>query len=57
MVRCVADLEEFLNALALVQPVEHTTDVGIHRPNVISFESVYPGGVHALVGLQKAGQA
>ena len=57
MVRCVADLEEFLNSLALVQPVEHTIDVGIHRPNVISFESVYPGGVHALVGLQKAGQA
>lgn len=56
-IRCIADLEEFLNALALVQPVEHTIDVGTHRANVISFEPVFPGGVHALVGLQKAGQA
>ncbi|MCZ6673303.1 MAG: DUF58 domain-containing protein [Verrucomicrobia bacterium] len=56
-IRCIVDLEEFLNALAILQPVEISPDIGAHRANVISFEPVYPGGVHALVGLQKAGQA
>jgi uncharacterized protein (DUF58 family) len=57
-IRCMADLEEFLNALSVVQPVEHVPNIGAHRGNVITFEPVFPGGgVHALVGLQKAGQA
>ena len=57
MIRNMADLEEFLNALSVVEAVDRTVDIGAHRKNVISFEPVYPGGVHALVGLQKAGQA
>lgn len=57
IIRCVADLEEFLNELSVVQCVDRGTDIGAHRANVISFEPVFPGGVHALVGLQKAGQA
>ena len=57
MIRSAADLEEFLNDLSVVQPIDHSVDVGVHRINVISFEPVFPGGVHALVGLQKAGQA
>jgi uncharacterized protein (DUF58 family) len=57
IIRCVADLEEFLNELSVVEPVARVSDVGAHRANVISFEPVFPGGVHALVGLQKAGQA
>ncbi|MCB1122405.1 MAG: DUF58 domain-containing protein, partial [Verrucomicrobiae bacterium] len=56
-IRCMADLEVFLNELAVVQPVRKSSDVGAFRPNVISFEPGYPGGVYALVGLQKAGQA
>jgi uncharacterized protein (DUF58 family) len=56
-IRSVADLEKFLNELSVVKSAEHSVDVGAHRMNVISFEPVFPGGVHALVGLQKAGQA
>ncbi|MDA0346529.1 MAG: DUF58 domain-containing protein [Verrucomicrobia bacterium] len=56
-IRSAADLEEFLNDLSVVQATEYSVDVGVHRKNVISFEPVFPGGVHALVGLQKAGQA
>ena len=56
-IRCMADLELFLNGLAIVQPVSSAPDVGAHRSHVITFEPVFPGGVHALVGLQKAGQA
>ena len=56
-IRNMADLEKFLNALSILQPVENAPDAGVHRSNVISFEPVYPGGVHAMVGLQKAGQA
>ncbi|MDA9764011.1 DUF58 domain-containing protein [bacterium] len=57
MIRTMTDLEEFLNALSVVESVDHSNDVGSHRSNVITFEPVYPGGVHAMVGLQKAGQA
>jgi len=57
MIRTMTDLEEFLNALSVVESVDHSHDVGSHRSNVITFEPVYPGGVHAMVGLQKAGQA
>ena len=57
MIRSMADLEEFLNALSVVEAVDHSVDVGAHRINVITFEPEYPGGVHALVGQQKAGQA
>ena len=56
-IRSVVDLEKFLNELAVLEPVDTSTDVGAHRANVISFEPAFPGGVHALVGLQKAGQA
>lgn len=57
MIRSMGDLEEFLNALSVVEAIDSTVDVGAHRHNVITFEPEYPGGVHALVGLQKAGQA
>lgn len=57
IIRTMTDLEEFLNALSVVESVDHSHDVGSHRSNVITFEPVYPGGVHAMVGLQKAGQA
>lgn len=56
-IRCMADLELFLDALAVLEPVQKSSDVGAFRPNVISFEPGYPGGVYALVGFQKAGQA
>ena len=57
MIRSMTDLEKFLNALSIIEAVDHVADIGAHRSNVISFEPEYPGGVHALVGLQKAGQA
>jgi len=56
-IRSVANLEEFLNELAVVKATNKSVNIGAHRPNVISFEPAFPGGVHALVGLQKAGQA
>lgn len=56
-IRSAVDLEQFLNDLAAVQPVNLSPDLGVHRSNVISFEPAFPGGIHALVGLQKAGQA
>lgn len=57
MIRSISDLEEFLDAISILEPVDRASEIGSHRNNVITFEPVYPGGVHALVGLQKAGQA
>ena len=56
-IRSISDLEKFLDELAVLKPVEHAVQVGANRANVITFEPAFPGGVHALVGLQKAGQA